>query len=256
MRTPMNNISAFRWLSVVLLLLIPLLQSHAADVGTVTRLSGTADVTRGDAPASALQLGDAIQQQDVVRTRSGASLEITLSDGSRLTLGENTQMAIAEFATGASPASLLEVTRGRLRAFVTDLFSSRNESFRVRTATAVAGVQGTDFAVLAEAELTRVIVYQGVVVTANADPRIKGREVVRAGQSTVIKKGQPPEPAESLSAYLLGSGAGTLNTLAPILGGGQLDLRASGEQGKEPILLTPRVPSSVPTPPIPRPPPL
>jgi ferric-dicitrate binding protein FerR (iron transport regulator) len=237
----MNEIRAFRFLLAVLLLLGLMAGAQAAEVGKVTRLAGSADITRGGAPARLLQAGDAIEMQDIVRTKSNSSLEITLSDGSRLTLGEDTRVNLAEFITGAEPAGLLELTRGTLRAFVTDLFSSRRESFRVRTPTAVAGVQGTDFAVSVKALLTQLIVYQGVVVVSSVDPRIPQRETVRAGQFTLIKQGEPPEPARGLPPTAFGSG-------------GTLDLRAGGEQGREPSLLIPNVPSSIPTPPIPRPP--
>ena len=237
----MNKTIALQVLFVVLLLLASIARCHA-EVGTVTRLLGSADITRGDTPALPLQVGDTIQQHDILRTKSASSLEITMSDGSRLSLGESTRVEVTEFVTGAQPVSLLEVTRGRLRAFVTALFSSRQELFRVRTPTAVVGVQGTDFTVLAQALLTQVIVYDGVIVASNVDPRIRQREILRAGQSTLIKRGEPPQPAASLAPVVFGSG-------------GTLYLRTGGEQVKEPTLLVPTVPSSVPTPPMPRPPP-
>jgi hypothetical protein len=213
----------------------------AAGVGEVTRLVGEADVTRGSAPAQILRVGDAVQAKDVLRTKKDSLLEVSMTDGSRLTLGESSRLEVANYAAGDQPDALLDLTRGRLRSFVTDVFSSRSESFRVRTPTAVAGVQGTDFEVSPNASSTVVTVFQGLVVTYNANPQIPERQIVPAGWSVVVEKGKAPEKPKEFSTSNFGSG-------------GQANVYFGGDQGNDPLGLTPTVESSVPVPPIPNPP--
>jgi len=212
----------------------------AAGVGEVTRLVGEADVTRGSAPAQILRVGDAVQAKDVLRTKKDSLLEVSMTDGSRLTLGESSRLEVANYATGDQPDALLDLTRGRLRSFVTDVFSSRSESFRVRTPTAVAGVQGTDFQVLFN-QSTQVLVFKGSVVASSTNPQILERQIVPAGWSVIVEKGKAPEKPKEFSASGFGSG-------------GQANVYFGGDQGDNPLSLTPTLPSSVPVPPIPNPP--
>jgi len=235
-----------RSVAFIFLLCLWTASAWAAGIGEVTRLVGEADVTRGIAPAQSLEMGAAIQARDILRTKKDALLEVTMVDGSRLTLGATSRLEMANYVTDAQPNALLRLSRGRLRSFVTDLFSSRSESFQVRTPTAVVGVQGTEFDLVGEALLTRLWVFTGIVVTYNIDPKIPDRQILRAGQSTVIRAKQTPNPPTNFSVS--GTSAVTVGS------GGQADLNSSGNQGANPLGLTSTVSTSVPTPPIPHPP--
>ena len=226
----------------LLLLLLPILALGADAVGQVSKLQGAADVERGGAPAQALSLGDELFEQDVVRTLAGALLEIRLRDGSRLSLDENTRLALSQYAAEAEPDSMIQVFRGRLRAWVGEVFSSREESFRVRTPTAIVGVQGTDFLVAAQGLVTRVEVFEGLVSVISSDPMVAGRTLLRPGQFTEVRRGQGPQPA---------AGRGTTERPGS---GGRSDLRSGGIQSKDPLLLTPNVTSGPVLPPDPNPP--
>lgn len=181
----------------------------AAPVGTVTQLEGRADLTRGDAPARPLRSGEAIERRDVLRTKSDSSLELTLSDGSRINMGPATRLVVAEYVVADEPDGLFEVTRGWIRTFVSDVFSERKESFRVETPTAAMGVQGTDFAVKVQAFATRVVVYSGIVAVRNINPLLPQRRVLRAAQTTVVEKDRAPQPPRAVGpGERVGSGRG------------------------------------------------
>ncbi len=233
------NSGKIAWLIILLTGVMAI--SQAAEVGEVSRLRGRVDVTRSAEPARELRLGDAVHVQDILRTKSGALLEVTLIDGSRITLAENSRVEVAHYVTDTEPAGLFEVARGRLRAFVTDLFSQRKESFKVKTTTAVVGVQGTDFAVQVQALVSRVLVYEGVVAVANVDFAIPQRQVLSRNQVTTVSKGQPPSPPQPLIGSTVGSG-------------GTLDLQAGGEQGDDPTSATSTAAPPVPLPRTPTPP--
>jgi ferric-dicitrate binding protein FerR (iron transport regulator) len=169
-------------------------------------------------------------------------LEIQLRDGSRLTLDENTRLALRQYAAETEPDSMIQVFRGRLRAWVGEVFSSREESFRVRTPTAIVGVQGTDFLVASLGLVTRVEVFAGLVSVISSDPNVGGRTLLRPGQFTEVRKGQGPQPAAGRSS---GGRPGS---------GGVSDLRSGGIQSQDPLLLTPNVNAGPVLPPNPNPP--
>lgn len=184
--------SIFQW-SLLFLVAIALQTPIFADrVGEVTYLKGQADVTRSKQPLKKLNKSDAIFEKDVIRTKSDSLLVVTMKDKGRLTLAENSRIEVAKYVIGHKPEGLVEMSRGRLRAYVTDEFSKRSESFKVRTPTAVAGVQGTDFGVTVRARFTQIFVYSGTVVVYNVNPKVKGRQIVYAGQQTIVMEGEPP----------------------------------------------------------------
>lgn len=182
-------------------------------VGSVRSLVGRADVTRGEEPAAALATGDPVFAKDTVRTKQNAALLIVMNDGSRLTLGENNRLKIAEYVTGEQPSGLIDLLRGRLRSVVTDAFAERRGSFKVRTSNAIMGVQGTEFTVDARPAATRVLVHESKVSVEGAG----GRRVLSDNEYTVVRRERPPSgPVEapltvgSGSSRFLRGGAGAL----------------------------------------------
>jgi len=195
----MNRISGFRcfvWLLGMSSVLLVLNNAVAqAPVGEVVSLSGTPERLQG-ATISILQLGDTLLGTDAVRTDDTLELVLEMRDGSRLSIDRDTRVEIQEYLPGGQSAEL-GVIRGRLRSVVSDTFSRRRNAFRVRTSTAVAGVQGTDFLVEAYAASTRVTVYEGIVEVINADPAIRGSQQVNRLQTVLIRRGEaPPTPTD------------------------------------------------------------
>lgn len=216
----------------------------ATDIGKISRIEGSADVMRGAAPAVSLAIGDSIFPQDVVRTQKKSLLGITMNDGSRLTIGESTRLDIKQYLAGQKPKGMLDLVRGRVRAMVSDVFSRRKESFQIRTTTAVVGVQGTDFIVIAEATQTRIEVFKGVVSVRNTDPGVKEVKILRAGQAAVVRKQASPMLILFREKAEFGSGS-------------SLDILSGGTQPNAPALLTPKVSSGKAAPalpPVPNPP--
>jgi hypothetical protein len=113
--------------------------------GLVKTLAGTAVIVRGgqEFPAA---LGQAVNQADTLRTGADGKLGITLKDGTRLSLGQNTEIHLSEF--GYSPAEgklalVIKVLRG-----VTSYISGRIAELspgavKIETPASVIGVRGT-----------------------------------------------------------------------------------------------------------------
>jgi hypothetical protein len=124
--------------------------------GSVTALDQLA--TRNGAP---LNVRDQVQWNDQLETNNTGRLRLNLRDGSILSLGSNSQMRVVQH-DAATQQTTLELLFGRLRSQVVKLTQS-NSRFQVRTPTAVAGVIGTDFLLIATADRTTLIVFNGVV---------------------------------------------------------------------------------------------
>ena len=145
-----------------------------------------------------LQLSDAINVNDVVRTLQAGRVRIALLDGSLLSLGARSVMRITKHDPQGQQTEI-ELHGGRLRANMVKL-TQGGASFEVKTPTAVIGVVGTDFVVLAEAEsLTTVYAIEGVVVVRNRDFNVEGLVMVRPGERTTVRPGQPPTTPERVA---------------------------------------------------------
>lgn len=233
--------------------------SFAQGTGNVASLSGQVDLIRENEPAQSIVVGDEIFAGDILRTGKKSMVVINLPDGSRLSIGENSKLEITKYLTEREPEGLITMVRGRVRAFVSEIFSSRKESFRIKTPTAVVGVQGTDFTVIASSFKTWVEVYEGLVVTENLDEDIVGRKLVGPGQAAIIKQDKPPI---LINDYINSGFKQGIEWETPpdkrektdIGSGGVQDLTTSGFQSGDPTQLSPVLNRSDAVPPVLTPP--
>jgi ferric-dicitrate binding protein FerR (iron transport regulator) len=206
----MTNPSALNRIGLANLLLAALLlalatQARAQDfVGWVSALEGTAEVLRaGGADWAALAPADGLSQGDQVRTQAGARMKILLRDDSVLTLGESSQLRLDEQVAGPAPQSTFWLMFGRIRAIATERYGAAGARFEVKTPTAIAGVRGTEFVAqhdTAEEETLVVGIVDTTTVRAAIDAA--GGRAIRLGpgQSTRIRRGSYPSPAETMPA--------------------------------------------------------
>jgi hypothetical protein len=112
-------------------------------VGTVSQLSGTAQIQRGGATISVAQ-GIAIELNDRLTTSVNSSATVTLANGTTLTLAEHTNLTFDQnVAASGVRKTELNLVEGGLRSIVSVL--QPTETFEVHTPNAVAAVRGTDF---------------------------------------------------------------------------------------------------------------
>ncbi len=148
MHTKSTNFSVFRlrsykgvWMFLVVWacsFILPLTSSAQQPTATINALSGPV-LVNGQAQSQGTVLGAG----DILETQSGASVALTLSDGSQLMVGENTRIDIAELtqtATGARVSSL-KLLYGWLRARLSPGHQKDGSAFTVNTPNAVIGVK-------------------------------------------------------------------------------------------------------------------
>lgn len=207
--------------------------AQAAIIGKATSVEGTVYLNPDDSDRT-LSQDDPVQTKDIIVTGKDGRTTITLNDGSQLKIDSASRLVLAQYDLGDKPQGLFDLTRGRLRAVVTDAFAREKNSFKVRTGTAVMGVQGTDFLVYSDTILTIVQVLTGIVQVVNIDPTVGGAILLTPGQGAEIRSGKTPEP-------VTGNQPGAPDGLGFGSGGEQDQRSSEGSQALDGSVLTPEL---------------
>ena len=130
------------------------------------------------------RIGEMLRVGDVLCTGKKGRLKVLMSDDSVIALGSKSRLVLEahRFAAKTQQRSTsLRLIRGRVRALVHKLVADKKPDFEVRTRTAVAGVRGTEFLLVADDEgaQVRLVTFSGSVSWASgqAEPVL-----VAAGQ--------------------------------------------------------------------------
>lgn len=125
--------------------------SHAS-AGFLESFSGAVFLkTKATGKWATAQKGTAVEPGDRVKTGEDGRALVKLSDGTKLTIANLTELEITGYSLKKSERSAsLFLSSGKMRAIVSK-FSGRSD-FKVKTPTAVSGVRGTDFIVMNQGE--------------------------------------------------------------------------------------------------------
>ena len=170
-------------------------------VGTVTELTGSAQIQRAGATIAVVQ-GMPVDLHDRIITSPNSDAIVTLASGITLTLGEHTNLSFDQNAAsvGAPAPNQLNMLQGALRSVVPVL--QPTQSFEVHTPNASTAVRGTDFDVTyIEGRVrpgyggcqryTDVRVREGIVAVANLANPTQAVEI-EAGYETTVPCLLPP----------------------------------------------------------------
>jgi hypothetical protein len=130
-------------LAIPLLLTLPLSAGAAESVGAVTRVQNQAQVG-----ATTAVVGVSVHMNERLRTGANARLEVTFNDNSKLTLGENANVAIDRYVYNPSKSSgevAVNATRGALRFAGGGIEKLQKKTVTVSTPYVAMAVRGTDF---------------------------------------------------------------------------------------------------------------
>jgi hypothetical protein len=162
----------------------------------VVAVTGEAAVTRGNGPGRALAANATVSAGDTVKTGTGSKCQLRFGDGSVVTLGEGSELKIAEYRIrGDDRRGVLELARGVARAVVTKM--SPKSSFEIQTSTAVAAVRSTVWMIGYDAAgATEVFVGEGSVAVTSRGAQL-ARVVLEPGLGTTVAKDKAPLPPET-----------------------------------------------------------
>ncbi len=140
------------WKAAVFLVLAALaLPAFGAEtvVGSVKTVQGTAAVQRGPNTVP-IHAGMHLLLNDILRTAADGSLGAILQDGTRISLGPNTELKVDRFVyqpVAGKFGLLLRLSRGMMAYVSGRIAEFSPESVGVETPVAVLGLRGTHFAV-------------------------------------------------------------------------------------------------------------
>jgi hypothetical protein len=151
----------------------------SGDVGRVSRVQGRV-TARGAASPHEVSLDDAVLAGETLVTGDKARAELTMDDGSVVTLSENTEFTVTVFDLAKARARF-ELLRGAFRTATGTITQAMAPDFEVKTPLATIGIRGTDF-------------WGGFFSAANFGVfMVSGREVVirnQAGSQVITSPGQ------------------------------------------------------------------
>jgi hypothetical protein len=171
-----------------------LAQGEPVTTMTATIVEGTVTLQRGSGTALPLAQGADLREGDLLQTGAGSHLEISMSSGTTLRVGESAKLEL-RLAPATGKAFTARLWLGALWAKVHKLL--QEESFQVETENAVAGVRGTEFVVEAGGGIREdgVRVYEGAVEVSDHAGGWMHR--LEPGRELSVRRGLRPEGPKS-----------------------------------------------------------
>lgn len=145
-------------------------------VGVVERAHGEVRIERNGALVGNVVAGQTITRRDHVSTGPGSRVLLTFNDGSRIAIGENALLVIADYLREEgrrSGALILDLVRGAIRLVAAKPKEAPDKRIEVRTAAATISSQGVDL-------------WSGLVGDKRAVLVIKGKVDVRNDAGLVM----------------------------------------------------------------------
>jgi len=127
------------------------LQAEEQPAGYIKKVSGAVTIVRRGTAIPA-RPGDAVYQNDGLRTGADGRVGVTLKDDTRVSLGADSEIDLSEFKFSPAEGELglvMKLVRG-VAAFVTGRIGElRPDAVRIETPTTIVGVRGTHFVIQA-----------------------------------------------------------------------------------------------------------
>jgi hypothetical protein len=210
---------------------------------------GTVEVSKGDikifsaqtkqlAPAA---VGAKICSGDTITAGADSRAKLKMEDGNELNISPDSKIVLESYQFNPAQNKkkvLLNVLQGKVRATTQreNMYNDKasdgdNNTFQVRTKSAVAGVRGTDFLTGYDSKTgkSEVVTFRGKVDFGQPGPNgtITNAVHVGAGQKTEASPGQPPAPPHAVPAKELNSMKQS-SAITPPTGGGAVAVGSSG----------------------------
>ncbi len=190
-------------ITVMAILLLMSINSFAKPVGKILELSGDIDITSMKTGKRIIpEEGTVIDGNDKIRTGRKSFVSIVLNDGSKLFIREISVLYVHDIKLNLTDQpTRIQIITGKLRVIAAK--TMKGNSVVVYTPTAIAGVRGTDFGVIATQLETRVVIFQGKVEVANKDKNILKSYILKDREETKVTYQQPPEAPVVVPDYIL-----------------------------------------------------
>jgi hypothetical protein len=132
-----------------LLMLVPFVYAQDQRLGTLKSIAGEVTISQASATRTA-EVGGGVQQADRLVTGSDSIATFTLKDGTVVTVGPKSTLALDKLqfdGTTQDGNLVLNLFKGSMRVVTGWLAKLHPDQVKVITPTSVVGVRGTDFVV-------------------------------------------------------------------------------------------------------------
>ncbi len=170
--------------------------TFAAD-GVFMVVKGKVKVQNAKASIEA-KVGTKVQQGDTIITEKDSRAKIVMSDRNIINVSPSTTFKIEKYSNSKADKNVeMNLIEGKIRNNVVEKYDNKNSKFEVRTATAVAGVRGTQFVTSfdTQTKVTEVITLKGQVLFQSIAVGDKP-----ASEPVVVNKGEKSQAQEGGSA--------------------------------------------------------
>ena len=172
----------------------------AAEYGTFMVVKGIVKIESGGATSDA-KVSSKVQVGDTIISGNDSRAKIVMSDRNILNISPNTKMKIEKYTNSPGDKNVnLNLLEGKVRSKVEQKYDNKNSKFEVRTATAVAGVRGTEFVTSYSpiTKVTEVITLKGQVsfqaISATGTSPQTEPVVIEKGEKSQAKENEVPAP--------------------------------------------------------------
>lgn len=148
------------------------------------------------------KVGSVIQQGETVITETDSRAKIVMTDRNIINISPNTKLKIEKYTNSEKDKNVqLNLIEGKVRSNVEEKYDNKNSKFQIKTATAVAGVRGTQFVMIYNriTGVTQVITLRGQVLVQQFNPatgNAQNEVVVNKGEKSEVKEDatKPTDP--------------------------------------------------------------
>jgi hypothetical protein len=145
-----GSLAVVAYLTVVVAMIMT--PAIGAEIGQIKTLTGEVHIIRQNEPRPA-QVGDLLEQADIVVTGAASSVGITFIDDSRVSAGPSSRIALEQFRfdpTTHEGVFHTKMQRGTLAIISGQIASQTPGAMQVQTPRLLLGVRGTKFLVKVE----------------------------------------------------------------------------------------------------------
>ena len=120
------------------------------NIGTITLLKGNANITREGTDIAAI-LGAKLNEKDIIITKEQSKVQVVFNDQTIITIGRNSKFSINEylFEESNAPLAKFSLLKGAVRTITGKIGKIAPHRFSIKTKTAIIGIRGTIFSILA-----------------------------------------------------------------------------------------------------------
>lgn len=199
---PADHLRSF-FVQLLLLILLPL-PAHAEEAGqaaaTVVALRGNVQAVNANGELRDLAVKSPIHNEDTIKTGKGGRLQILFSDNTIYSLGQNSEMKIAEYKWQPQESNgtlKTQVKEGVFRVMGGAITKTSPQNFTTETPAATIGIRGSMYGGTVTSSSLAVIFQggKGIEVT-NSFGTVS---ISRPGHGTSVTMNSAPEPPRQLS---------------------------------------------------------